>query len=184
MKSARPSWSSGDIASLRRARASVSTLVETIYNSAVILFTAIGVGIPLTLGGGAGVMPVVTNILFAKAWGKKQAFMAKYWGGATSPLGPLVPTPMTAIYCFQGDLLTIAFSVCALQVMFSGESPCMLSRMAKVFYQSTTYPFYQCSVCEIHIVQLSPLFGRLRVKIVRQMGPSSVVGQVYISSKA
>ena len=37
--------------------------------------------------GGASVTPVITDILFAKAWGKKPAFMAKYWGGC-SPLSP------------------------------------------------------------------------------------------------
>ena len=43
----------------------------------------IGVGITLTLGG-PGVTPVITDIRFAKGWGKKQVFMAKYLG-ATAP---------------------------------------------------------------------------------------------------
>ena len=44
-------------------------------------------------------MPVVTNILFAKAWGKKQ--VAKYWGGGYSPSAPLVPTPMIITQSIQ-----------------------------------------------------------------------------------
>ena len=45
---------------------------------------------PFALGGGggwgAGVTPVNMNILFAKVWGKKQVFMAKY--GGLLPLQP------------------------------------------------------------------------------------------------